>query len=100
MGQGWVGLMTYTTVSTVCPAALLRGLVDLDVLDDQIASVKTLGIGVGLGVLQEVKQELGRLDGPPSLGNAELLACSWYQDQHQDGKIKFSSTDKKQFQSS
>ena len=41
------------TVSTVRPSPLLRRLVDLDVLDDQTASIKTLGVGIGLGVLQE-----------------------------------------------
>jgi hypothetical protein len=37
---------TYTTVGAVCPPALLRGLVHLDVLNDKIASIETLGIGV------------------------------------------------------
>jgi hypothetical protein len=58
---------TYTTVSTVGAAALLRGLVDLNVLDDQVAGVQSLGVGVGLGVLQEAEQELSRLDGPSCL---------------------------------
>lgn len=44
-------MVTYTTVGTVCPSSLLGGLVDLDVLDDEVAGVETLGIGVGLGVL-------------------------------------------------
>lgn len=62
-------------MGTVCPAALLGSLVDLDVLDDQVAGVETLGIGVGLGVLEEAEKELSRLDGPPGHGNTELLAC-------------------------
>jgi hypothetical protein len=66
---------TYATMSTVCSAALLGGLVDLDVLDNQGASVETLGISVGLGVLQEVQKILGGLDGPAGLGDTELLAC-------------------------
>lgn len=61
-------------MSTVCAAALLGGLVDLDVLDDQVGGVKTLGVGVGLGVLEEREDELGRLDGPAGLGDTELLA--------------------------
>lgn len=41
---------TYTTVSSVSSSSLLGGLVDLDVLDDQVASVEALSIGVGLSV--------------------------------------------------
>jgi hypothetical protein len=44
------------------------------VLDNQVAGVKTLGIGVGLSVLEETEQELGGLDGPAGLGDTELLA--------------------------
>lgn len=62
------------TVGTVCAAALLGGLVDLDVLDNQVGGVKTLGVGVGLGVLEEREDELGRLDGPAGLGDTKLLA--------------------------
>ena len=64
-------------MSTVCATALLGGLVDLDVLDNEVASVEALGIGVGLGVLEETEEELGRLDGPAGTGDTELLAyCS------------------------
>jgi hypothetical protein len=62
-------------VSTVSSSALLRCLVDLDVLDDQVACVKTLGIGVCLSILEETEDELGRLDGPSCAGDAELLSC-------------------------
>lgn len=65
---------TYTTVGTVGSSALLGGLVDLDVLDDQGAGVETLGVGVGLGVLQELQEELGGLDGPAGAGDTPLLA--------------------------
>jgi hypothetical protein len=61
-------------VSTVCSSTLLGGLVDLDVFDDQVAGVKTFGVGVCLGVLQETQEELGGLDGPSSTGDTELLA--------------------------
>jgi hypothetical protein len=67
---------TYTTVSTVSAPSLLGGLVDLDVLDDQVAGVKTLGVGVGLGVLEETDEDLSGLDGPAGLGDTESLACS------------------------
>lgn len=65
---------TYTTVSTVCSSALLWCLVDLDVLDNQVASIETLGIGVGLCVLEETEKELGGLDWPSSTGDTELLS--------------------------
>jgi hypothetical protein len=68
-------LSTYTTVGTVSTSALLGGLVDLDVLDDEVGGVETLGVSVGLGVLEETEQELGGLGGPASAGDTELLAC-------------------------
>lgn len=37
-----------------------------DILDDQVLQVKTLGIRVGLGVLQEAKEKLDRLLRPPT----------------------------------
>ena len=75
--DGGGGPATYTTVGTVSPPALLGGLVDLDVLDDQVAGIETLGIGVGLGVLEETEQVLSGLDGPASLGDTESLACTF-----------------------
>jgi len=66
---------TYTTVGTVSAPALLGGLVDLDVLDDQVAGVEALGVGVGLGVLEEAEQDLSGLLGPAGAGHAESLAC-------------------------
>jgi hypothetical protein len=62
-------------VGTVCASPLLGGLVNLDVLDDQVAGIETLGVGVGLGVLEQTEKELGGLDGPTGLGDTELLAC-------------------------
>lgn len=67
---------TYTTVCAVRPPALLGGLIDLDMLNDQVASVKALGIGIGLGVLEKAENELCGLDGPPGLGDTKLLAYS------------------------
>lgn len=61
-------------MSTVSAAAALGSLVNLDALDNKVASVETLGVGVGLSVLEEVDQELGGLDGPAGLGDTELLA--------------------------
>jgi hypothetical protein len=68
-------IYAYTSVSTICSSALLRGLVDLDVLDDQVASIETLGICVRLCVLEEAEQELSGLDWPSSSGHTECLAC-------------------------
>lgn len=62
-------------MGTVCSAALLGCLIDLDVLDDQVSGIKTLCIGIGFGVLQETEQELGGLDWPSCAGDTELLAC-------------------------
>lgn len=70
------------TVGTVSAAALLGGLVDLDVLDDQVAGVEALGICVGLGVLEETEEELGRLHGPPGTGDTPLLAYCSESNQH------------------
>jgi len=61
-------------VSAVRASPLLRRLVDLDVLDDQVAGIQTLGIRVRLGVLQQAEQELSRLDGPAGPADAKLLA--------------------------
>ena len=47
----------------------------MDVLDDQVAGIETLGVGVGLSVLEQTEKELGGLDGPAGLGDTELLAC-------------------------
>lgn len=63
-----------TTVSTVRASALLGGLVDLDVLDNEGTGVEALGVGVGLGVLEEGEKVLSRLYGPASAGDTKLLA--------------------------
>jgi hypothetical protein len=62
-------------VGTVSAPALLGGLVDLNVLDDQVAGVETLGVGVGLSVLEETEKNLGGLDGPAGTGDTHGLAC-------------------------
>jgi hypothetical protein len=62
-------------VSTVCSSALLGGLVDLDVLHNQIASIESLSICIRLCVLEEAEEEFGGLDWPSSAGDTECLAC-------------------------
>lgn len=71
---------TYTTVGTVGASPSLGGLVDLDVLDDKGTGVETLGVSVGLGVLDEVGEELSGLDGPAGAADTPLLA---YRQLHQ-----------------
>lgn len=63
-------------MGTVSASATLGSLVDLDALHDEVAGVKTLGIGVGLSVLEKIKDEFGGLDGPTSLADTPLLAYS------------------------
>jgi hypothetical protein len=46
----------------------------LDVLNDQVAGIETLGICVCLCILEETEEEFGRLDWPSSSGDTELLA--------------------------
>lgn len=67
---------THTTVSTVCATTLFRCLIYLDMLDNQVAGVETLGIRVCFGVLEENEEGLGRFDGPAGTSDTELLACS------------------------
>lgn len=62
-------------MGTICSAALLRRLVDLDVLDDEGAGVKALGIRIGLGVLEEAEEEVSRLGGPAGTSHTKLLSC-------------------------
>jgi hypothetical protein len=54
-----------TAVGAVCSSTLLRCLVDLNMLDDQVGGVETFGIGIRFGVLEETEKELGRLDWVP-----------------------------------
>ena len=42
-------------------------------LDDQVVGVQALVLGVALRVLQELEQELCRLEGPPALGGSVNL---------------------------
>ena len=49
-------------------------LIDLDVLDDEVAGVETLGVGVCLSVFEETEEELGGLDWPAGLGDTKCLA--------------------------
>lgn len=61
-------------MSTICPTALFRRLVDLDVFDDEVSGVETLGVGVCFCVFEETEEEFGGFDGPAGFGDAELFA--------------------------
>ena len=62
-------------MSTIGTTALLGRLVDLDVLDDQVAGVEALGVGVCFRVLEQAEEEFCGFLGPAGAGDAELLAC-------------------------
>jgi len=53
-------------VSSVSPPPGLWGLVDDNVSDDELLNGEVLGVGVGLGVLQQSGDESDRLLGPSS----------------------------------
>ena len=61
-------------MSAVSTPSLLGRLIDLNVLDDQVAGVETLGVGIGLCVLEEAEENLSRLDRPTGPGDAKGLA--------------------------
>ena len=63
-----------SAMSSVRATSLFWRLVDLDVLNDQVSSVKALDIGVGFGVLKESEEEFGGLDWPSCSSNTELFA--------------------------
>ena len=65
---------SYTSVGTVCSSSLFGGLVNLDVLDDQVAGIETFSVGVCLSVLEETEKELSGLDWPSGSGDTESLA--------------------------
>ena len=44
-----------TTMSTIRPSPLLRGLVDLNMLHNQVARVQALRIRIGLGILEQAE---------------------------------------------
>lgn len=51
---------------TICPAALLGRLVDLDVLDDQVSCVEAFGVGICFCIFEEANEEFGRFNWPAS----------------------------------
>lgn len=55
---------SHSTVSSVGPPPGLWGLVNDNVSDNELVNGEVLGVGVGLGVLQQVGDESDRLLGP------------------------------------
>ena len=47
----------------------------MDVLDDQIASIKALGVGIGFGVLEKRQEKLGGLNWMTCAGDTKLFPC-------------------------
>jgi hypothetical protein len=60
----------------VSTSTALGGLVDLDVLNNEVAGVEAFGVCISLGILQEAEEMLGRLHRPAGFGNTPLLACT------------------------
>lgn len=65
--------MTYTTMSAIRATTLFGRLVDLNVLDDEVAGVEAFGVGVCFCVLEEAEEEFGGFFGPAGFGDAELF---------------------------
>ena len=63
----------HSAVGTVRASPLLRSLVNLNVLDDEIASIEALCVGVRFSVLEETEEEFGGFDRPAALGGTESL---------------------------
>jgi len=61
------------TMGTVRAATQALSAVHLDVVDDQAVGIQTLAVSVGLGVAEELQQELGGLLGPATLRGLPLL---------------------------
>ena len=63
-------------MGTVSATTVLGSLVDNDAGNVKLLNVQALGLGIGLGVLQKVSDELDRLDGPATLSSLEFLGLS------------------------
>jgi hypothetical protein len=52
---------------------LFWGLIDLDVLDDEIAGVEALSISIRFCILEETEEKIGGFNGPATFCGAECL---------------------------
>ena len=62
-------------MSTISSTTLLRSLVDLDMLHDQVAGIEAFGVCVCFCVFEEAEEEFGGFFGPAGFGDAELFSC-------------------------
>ena len=65
-----------TTMGTVGAATHLRGLINLDVLDDNLVQGESLALSITLGILEETQEEMATLLGPSSLRHTPNLSLS------------------------
>jgi len=65
-----------TSVGTVCSATSSGGAVALDVGNFKVISGEALGAGIGLGILEHIKNDLSRLDGPAAVVSGGLVLAS------------------------
>lgn len=75
--MGWGGKkdrLTYPSMSAISSTSLLRRLIDLNMLDDQIARIQTLGVRVRFCVFEQAEEEFGGFNGPAGFGYAKLFA--------------------------
>jgi hypothetical protein len=76
LNVAWVAhVRVDSAMSSVCATSLFWCLVDLDVLNDQVSSVKALDIGVGLCILKETEKEFGGFDWMTGSRDTELFTC-------------------------
>src|SRR5437762_1920851 len=60
---------------TIGASPLFGSLVNLYVLDNEISGIKTLGVCIRFGILEQGEEEFSRFDRPASFGDIELLSC-------------------------
>lgn len=64
------------TMGTVRPATLVHRTVNRDMRDDQVRSGKALEVGIGLQILEELKQRVDALDRPAASVSASSFRLS------------------------
>jgi len=67
-------LVAYPAMSAICTSPLFRSLVDLDVLDDEIAGVEAFGICIRFCVLKKTEEEFGGFNRPTTFRGTECFS--------------------------